>query len=464
MIWSSEDAAEATDGKIAGAWAAGALSIDSRSVKPGELFVALPGERVDGHAFVADALSRGAAAAVVSEEVEGVALSKLLMVEDTQKALEDLAQYNRGRTQAKIVGLTGSVGKTSAKEMLRMALSAHGETFASHGNFNNHIGTPLNLASLPASAKFAVFEMGMNHAGEISALTHLVRPDVALITNVEPAHLEFFESVEKIADAKAEIFEGVEAGGVVVLNADNAHFARLSAAAKKRALRIISFGARDEADCRMLSYKATLKGSEILVAVAGKEIHFVTGTIGKHWAITAASTLAMAQALELDVAKTAKALAAFQELPGRGSLHALASGATLLDDSYNASPAAMRAAFAKLKELREAGACKGRVIAALGDMRELGDTSPALHVVLADDVQAAGVDMVFTAGPLMKHLHDALPAKLRAAHAADAEALLPILQAVLKSGDLVLVKGSHGSHMYKVAEALLAEGGKRNAI
>lgn len=472
MIWTSEDASAATDGKTAGSWQAGALSIDSRSIRPGELFVALKGEHADGHAYVADALSRGAAAAMVSHAPANVAAGKLLIVPDTQQALEDLAGFSRARSEAHIVGLTGSVGKTSTKEMLRQALIPHGETFASHGNFNNHIGTPLNLASLPPSAAFAVFEMGMNHAGEIAALTQQVRPHVALITNVEPVHLEFFKNVEAIADAKCEIFGGLEPGGAAVLNHDSPYFTYCLAQAKQRGVkRIVSFGTHAQADCRIASYKATLEGSQLTVSMAGKEISFTTGTIGAHWALTAASVLAVAHALQLDAVKTARALSVFRELPGRGSLHSIpvqGGTATLVDDSYNASPAAMHAAFAKLRELRNAGASKGRIIAALGDMRELGPTAPELHAGLAKDLKASHVDMVFTAGTLMKHLHEALPPALRAGHAIDAAALLPVLLAALKPDDLLLVKGSHGSHMYTIAEALLApasaNGGKRHAV
>ncbi len=455
ILWTAADAAQATDGKTSGNWNVRAVVIDSRVITGGELFVALPGERVDGHAFVADALKRGASAALVTHMIAGVDPAKLLIVPDVQHALEALGCAGRARAQAKIVAVTGSVGKTSAKEMLKLVLSAHGETFASHGNFNNHIGTPLNLANFPPSAEYAVFELGMNHAGEISALTKQVRPHVALITTVEAVHLEFFDSVEQIAEAKAEIFEGLVPNGTAILNRDNPQFNQLAAHAE----RILTFGQDAKSDVCLKEYQPSASGSAVVAEIAGKPIGYTLGTVGLHWARASLSALAVAHALGLDIQKTATALAKLQELPGRGSLHPIAVNggqALLVDDSYNASPAAMRAAFVRLSELKKSGVAKGRLIAALGDMRELGESGPVLHTGLAPELQAAGVAQLFVAGPLMRQLYDAVPAAMRAAHAPDAAALLPLLRAALKPGDTVLVKGSHGSHMYDIAHALLA--------
>lgn len=458
-LWTAEDVARATGGRTGGSWSADAVVIDSRAVKPGDLFIAIKGERMDGHDFVAEALKRGAAGAVVSQPVKDALPEKLVMVEDTLRALQAMGVFNRARSSAKIIGVTGSVGKTSAKEMLRTALAPHGNIFASHGNFNNHIGTPFNLANLPADAQFAIFEMGMNHSGEISELTRMVRPDVSIITNVEAVHLEFFASVTGIADAKSEIFEGMGTSGAAVLNRDNDQFERCRDSAKLAGItRILSFGVHAEADFRLLSYRASLSGSEIEALLAGEKIRYRLGTIGKHWANASLGILAVVSALGLDMRVSADALSACRELPGRGRLIPIRVGngeATLIDDSYNASPAAMRAAFRKLHELREAGAAKGRVIAALGDMRELGETSAELHADLASDLKAAQVDLVFTAGEMMKYLHDKLPEPIRAAHTASADALIPLLLCALKVDDLILVKGSHGSHMYEVAEALM---------
>lgn len=464
-LWTHETAAEATAGKTEGKWQALRVEIDSRKILPGDLFVALKGENFDGHAFVADALKRGAVAAVVSHAPEGVPSVALLVVEDTQKALDALGRAGRKRSNAKIVGVTGSVGKTSTKEMLRLALSAHGKTYATTGNYNNHIGTPLNLANLPLDTEFAVLEMGMNHAGEIAHLTRMVRPDVAIITTVEAVHIEFFRSIEGIANAKSEIFEGVRAGGVAIINRDNPHYALMSKRADEHKIkRILTFGEHEKADCRLVRYEPTAMGCLVVASVLGKQVSHTMQAVGKHWAMTSLIVLATSHALGLDVDKTARALEAFAELEGRGKWSALAvpgGMVTLIDDSYNASPAAMRAAFAKTHELWIGHGKKGRKIAALGDMLELGEESPQFHADLAEDLQAQEFDAVFTAGAFMQHLHEALPAQLRGAHVAKAADLLPMLLNDLQEGDILLVKGSHGSKMHELVKALTATGAEK---
>jgi UDP-N-acetylmuramoyl-tripeptide--D-alanyl-D-alanine ligase len=458
-LWTDESVSEATGGTAGGgSWAAKRVEIDSRRVREGDLFVAIKGERFDGHEFVADAMAHMASAALVSRKPLMLpAHAPLVTVPDTLKGLEALARYNRARSRARIVGVTGSVGKTSAKEMLRLALSAHGDVFASSGNFNNHIGTPLNLANLPPDTPNAVFEMGMNHAGEIRHLTGFVHPHVAVITNVEAVHLEFFKSVEDIADAKAEIFEGVDPGGTAVLNADNAHFAQLAAAAKKRGLKVVSCGSAN-ADCRIVEYKATPEGSAVRININGKELAYTLAATGRHWAMTSALALAAVQALGLDVSLSARALAAFMEPEGRGRpLVVTVAGTpiTLIDDSYNASPAAMQAAFTKTHELWAARGKKGRKIAALGDMLELGKNAYALHEGLKDALVQHGFDEVSTAGKHMHSLHEALPRAMRGEHASAAMELLPVLRKTLREGDILLIKGSHGSKMYELAHALM---------
>jgi len=458
-LWTNNTATQATGGKVHGTWQASRVEIDSRRVQKGDLFVAIKGERMDGHLFVADALKQGAVAAVVSQPWEG----NHLLVPDTLKALEDLGKYARKRSRAKVVGVTGSVGKTSAKEMLRLALSTHGSVFASSGNFNNHIGTPLNLANLPPDIPFAVFEMGMNHAGEIAHLTKMVEPHVAAITNVEAVHMEFFGSIEGIAKAKAEIFEGVAAGGAAVLNRDNAMYPILAEQAKAHGIaNIITFGEHVKSHCRLLDYGAGAEGCIVSADVAGHELEYTMKAIGKHWAMTSLLVLATAQALELDVEKTAAALATFDEVEGRGRVIPVGEF-LLIDDSYNASPASMRAAFAKTTEVWKALGGKGRKIAALGNMLELGADSAKLHASLAADLQQNGFDLVFTAGDFMKHLHDTLPKTMRSAHVAKAAELLPLLQSALKPDDVLLVKGSHGSKMYELAAMLQGED-KKHAI
>lgn len=458
-LWNNRSAADATGAaQQGGAWQAARVIIDSRTARPGDLFVAIKGENFDGHQFVAQALAAGAVAAIVSRVPDDVpANANLIVVEDPFAALENLARAARARSRARIVGVTGSVGKTSTKEMLRLGLAAHGATYATLGNLNNHIGTPLNLANLPEDAQFAVFEMGMNHSGEIESLTKLVRPHVAVISNVEAVHLEFFESEAGIASAKAEIFLGMEKGSTAVLNADNRHFAQLAKAAEARGLQVVACGSADGNPCQLLDYKTTRSGCTISASIFGKPSYYTLAAVGRHWAMTSLMTLAVAHALSLNVNATAHALENFQEPQGRGRLMRLplAEGeCTLIDDSYNASPAAMRAAFAKTAEVWEAGGKKGRKVAALGNMLELGDTAAQMHAALAGDLEAHGFDAVFTAGELMAHLHNALPAHLRAGHVAQSAELAPLLANYLRAGDCLLVKGSHGSKIYLLAESL----------
>ncbi len=457
ILWDNNSAATATGGTTRGQWRASRVEIDSRRIQEGDLFVAIKGEHHDGHNFVADVLEKGAAAAMVHEPMEE---ANILQVDDTMKALERLAHAARKCTHAKVVGVTGSVGKTGTKEMLRVALTAQGNTYATSGNYNNHIGLPLSMVNMPTDADYAVFEMGMNHAGEMSHLTSMARPDVAIITTIEAVHSEFFSSVEAIADAKAEIFESMREGSVAVLNHHNAHFARLEKAAKAKRLKVISVGRDAGCDVRLISAEHS-----IVADVAGKKITYHLPALGAHMVANSLMVLAAVHALGLDVQKSANALSAFEEPVGRGLVREVVTDGksiTVIDDSYNASPASMRAAFAKTEELWLRGDKKGRKIAVLGDMLELGNDAAALHKKLADELTS--FDMVFTAGKLMQHLHDALPAAKRGAHVATANALLPELQKSLKPQDIVLLKGSHGSHIYTVAGRLLGTEDKKHAV
>jgi UDP-N-acetylmuramoyl-tripeptide--D-alanyl-D-alanine ligase len=469
MLWDNHSAAIATSGKAYTEWRASRVVIDSRAVQKGDLFVAIKGERFDGHSFVKDALSRGASAAIVSHIPDGIdAKDSLLIVNDTLKALEDLGKAARARCKAMVVGITGSVGKTSAKEMIRLGLSAHGSVFATSGNYNNHIGTPLNLANLPPDADFAVMEMGMNHAGEISHLTKMVRPHVALITTVEAVHLEFFESVDGIADAKAEILDGLSPDGKAIFNADNPYLQRLMAhAALRRVATVMTFGAHLESDARLISYHASHTGSHIEAVVFGKTIQYAMAAIGKQWAITSLMTLLVAHALNLSLEKTAKALISFNEVEGRGRMQSVVvngQAVQLINDSYNASPASMRAAFAKAEECRDLIGTQGRLIAVLGDMLELGPIASEFHAELSPDLMRYGFDRVFCAGALMKNLYDVLPASLKGYYTTSAIDLLPHVTAFLKAGDVLLVKGSHGSKIYELAEAITHSGEKKHAV
>jgi len=338
---------------------------------------------------------------------------------------------------------------------LRLALSAQAPTHASAASHNNHWGVPLSLARAPRAAVYAVYELGMNAPGEIAALARLVRPQVAMITTIEAAHLGFFPSLEAIAEAKGEIFEGLEPGGIAVLNADSPHHRRLAALAQAAGCaRVIGFGAAEGADARLLEMRLDPEGSDVVMALDGRELAFRIGAPGEHWVRNALGVVACAHALGADPETAAQALAAFTPPAGRGRQHRIpvAGGAfTLIDDSYNANPASVRAA------LRVLGAAPGRRLAALGDMLELGERAPQLHAALAEAAAGSGVDRVYTAGPAMGHLHEALPPARRGRHVADAGELVPVLQAELRAGDTLLVKGSLGMRMGRIVEALLAE-------
>jgi UDP-N-acetylmuramoyl-tripeptide--D-alanyl-D-alanine ligase len=451
-LWSAADIAAATGGKAQGDWSVGGVAIDSRSVQPGELFIALRGPNHDGHDFVAQALARGAAAMVHRAPAGLAADARLLLVDDTMAALTALGHAGRRRSRARIAAITGSVGKTGSKEALRLALGEQAPTHASVASYNNHWGVPLSLARAPHSTAFAVYELGMNAPGEIGALARMVRPHVALITTIAPAHLGFFDSVDAIAEAKAEIFQGLEPGGCVVLDADNAHFGRLRELAQTAgAARVIGFGASDAASARLLDARMDANGSDVTMALDGRTLAFRIGAPGRHWVSNSLGVLATATALGADPERAAAALAGFGPPRGRGQRRRIErpDGAiTLIDDSYNANPASVRAALGVL------ATAPGRKLAALGDMLELGDHSTALHAELAGPIEEMSIDRVFTAGAAMRHLHDALPARRRGGHAESARALLPILEAELRDGDTLLVKGSLGSAMGQIVEAL----------
>ncbi len=460
-LWTSEDAARATGGRCAAAWACIGVSSDSRKVAAGDLFVALEGPRFDGHDFVADALDRGAAAALVARRPDGVGGgAPLLEVDDTLAALERLARAARERGRARVIALTGSVGKTSTKEALKLALSAQAPTFASPASFNNQWGVPLSLAALPRDARYGVFELGMNHPGEIAPLARLVRPHVAVVTTVEPVHLAFFDSLAAVADSKAEIFEGMGEGGVAVLNHDNPFHKMLAASARAREVKeIVYFGVHPRAAVRLVDAAPGPESSSVTADVAGQRVAFEIGAPGRHWVIIGLAALAAVHAAGADVQRAAASLADVRPLPGRGARHRIdidGEWFTLIDESYNANPASMRAAIALL-DAAEPGA-GGRRIAVLGDMLELGDEAPDLHVGLAESLIVARADLVFTVGPDMARLREALPAAMRAGHAARAEDLVAPAAAAVGAGDVVMVKGSLGIGLAPIVAALKARG------
>jgi UDP-N-acetylmuramoyl-tripeptide--D-alanyl-D-alanine ligase len=464
-IWSAAEAAKATNGKLLGQsdWEVFSISIDSRLTKKGDLFIALKGTKTDGHDYIREAFLKGANAVMVERVPQNFATftSPLIVVDDCIEALYHLAMYRRQETRAKVVALTGSVGKTSTKEMLNLALSACGITHATAGNLNNEIGAPLSLARMPMDAEFGIFELGMNHANEISPLSQLVKPHIAIITTVEEVHIENFNSVQEIAMAKSEIFDGVAHGGIAILNADNQFFDYLCAKARDKHLNIIGFGSSGKAQVKMLEYKENAKDSFVLARIGGQDIGYHIAAKGKHMAMNSLAALAAVFALGEDVIEAAQSLSGFSGTSGRGQILQLPFGdgkITLIDDAYNASPVSMRAALGNLGALTTTG----RRVAVLGDMLELGPKSAQFHESLLPDILHNEVNLVYTVGPMSKLLFDKLPQKLKGAAVDSANDILPILQKSLQAGDAVLVKSSHGTGLYKLVEQLTKQ--KEHAV
>jgi UDP-N-acetylmuramoyl-tripeptide--D-alanyl-D-alanine ligase len=449
-LWTSDEIVAATGGALTGArFAAAGVSIDTRTLEPGDLFVALAGER-DGHEFVGAALQRGAAGVLASRPVDGAAV----IVPDTLKALETLGVAARERAPAARRGaVTGSVGKTSVTQAIRAGLARAGRAHGSVKSYNNHIGVPLTLARMSRDTQRAVFEIGMNHAGEITPLTRMVRPQVVVITNVAQAHIEAFADGEAgVARAKAEIFAGLAPGGPAILNADNRWFEFLAGEAKARGAEVLAFGSADACAARLLDFRLEAGGARVEARLRGRPIAFGLRQTGSHWGLMSLAALLALDALEVPLDAALAALAAFEPLEGRGAEHQveIAGGAfTLIDDSYNANPVSVTAALRTLG-LRPAR----RRIAVLTDMLELGEESPAYHAGLAPEIEAAKVDLVFCAGPMMKSLFEALPPTRQGGYAESAEALAPLLTRAVEPGDLVMVKGSRDSHAKALFEAL----------
>jgi UDP-N-acetylmuramoyl-tripeptide--D-alanyl-D-alanine ligase len=459
-LWTAADAEAATGGSSTAHWVATGVSIDSRTLAAGDLFVALRGPNFDGHDFVRAALERGATAAMVDRELPGLREgAALLRVGDTLAGLSALGTAARNRSPARIIAITGSVGKTGTKEALRLALASAGQVYASAGGLNNHWGAPLSLARLPRDADYGVFELGMNHAGEIESLTRLVRPHIALITTVEPAHLGFFPSVEAIADAKAEIFIGLEPRGIAILNRDNPYYDRLAAAAMRAgAAKVIGFGSHPDAAVRLVDFVLGARGNTVEASVFGSVLEFRVAIPGRHWVMNSLAVLAAVTAAEADVGTAAEALGRLQALAGRGRRHELAwrgGTLTLIDESYNASPAAMRAAISVLgcTEPRSGA----RRVAVLGDMLELGIAAERLHRELAEPLAAAKVDRVFLVGEAMAALHYALPEGMRGGLWQSAAGSIPALFRFLEAGDVVTVKGSRAVGVSEIVEGLQAQ-------
>jgi len=454
-LWTSAEADVATLGHSTQAFEATGMSIDTRTLQPGDLFVALKGDARDGHDFVKAAFDAKASGALVSRDVDG-ARGPLLKVGHVQRGLEDLARASRARSHAKIIAVTGSAGKTTTKEMLRLAFGALGTTHASAASYNNHWGVPLSLASMPRSTQYGVFEVGMNHFGELRNLVSFVRPHVALITTIAPAHLEFFGNCDAIADAKSEIFEGVLPGGSALIPADSQYAQRLTARARQTGVsQILSFGANGT-DARLIGFSETEDGMRVQSEILGRRVDFRIGAPGVHIAGNAVGALLAVGVLEGDVLNAAAALSQFAALKGRGARFKVKAGsgtAEVIDESYNANPASMAAALALL-----GSANAKRRIAALGDMLEMGPDGPEHHAALAKEIEAARVDNVYLNGPQMRSLWDKLPESRRTAYADLSSENAPLVANAIQDGDVVLVKGSLGSRMAAIIDALKARG------
>ena len=458
-LWTFDELLAATGGTASGHFEVTGVAFDSREIGKGDLFLALKGAETDGHLFVDKAFANGAAGAIVSEPVP----HPHILVADTMQALEALGHASRARTKAKIIGVTGSAGKTGTKEALFAALDrcSRGRAHRSVKSYNNHVGVPLSLARMPADCDFGIFEMGMNHAGEMRALSHIVRPDVAIITTIAPAHIEFFEDESGIADAKAEIFEGLAQGGTAIIPADNMHYPRLRAAAERYTDSIMSFGFSPEADVRVVDYLDTENnGTHITAKVCDGMLSFNLSQPGQHWISNSMAVLAAVFASGGDLASAGLALAEMGGLAGRGARHDFAIGegtGHLIDESYNANPASMAATIGQLGL-----SISGRRIAVLGSMKELGDKGDGYHRALAAPLAAAKVDYAILVGKEMEILAKELTAGVEGpaefAHCATAQEALVLLQNYICASDTVLVKGSNSMGLSTIVSALT--GGK----
>ena len=438
-LWTAFDIAEATDGEVQGAFCANGVAFDSREVGPGDLFIALKGEATDGHRFIAKAFENGAAGAIVSDTID----RPHVRVADTSAALNALGRAARARTKAKIVGVTGSVGKTGTKEALYAAFdrAVPGEAHRSVKSYNNHTGVPLSLARMPAATRYGVFEMGMNHAGELAQLTQLVRPHVAIVTAIAPAHVAYFADESAIADAKGEIFQGLEPGGVAIIPEESPHRDRLVRAAEPYAEQILTFGRSPKASARVIEEVPLETGTLLTVKLPKAELTFTLGQSGAHWVSNGLAVLAAVHAVGGDLAAAALALADMKGLAGRGErVKAEVEGGEILliDESYNANPVSMAAT------LRQLGQDKAdRRIAVLGEMRELGSQSQRYHADLADPVLEAKVDVAILVGREMAALAHRLHGRVALHTVADSAAALETLEDIAAPGDVVLVKGSN---------------------
>ena len=463
-LWTGDAMTAAMNGRSFGVLpsAITGISIDSRTLQRGDAFFAISGDQFDGHDFATAAIKAGASVLVVSEgklPALGRLTTPKIVVPDVLAALGKLGQAARARTNARIIAVTGSNGKTSTKEALRHVLSASGTVHAADKSFNNHWGVPLTLARMPAEVDFGVFEIGMNHPGEIRTLVKMVRPHIAIITMVGAAHLGFFRDLDEIAEAKAEIFEGLEIEGTALVNRDDPRFSLLSNLARAKGHgNIKSFGENPQSDIRLRDAELFGDRSEIAVSVNGRDVVATVGAPGRHIVQNVLAVLSAADLAGADLEKAASALASLKAEQGRGRRHVLPvddGTAVLIDESFNANPASMQAALSLLGATQPGTG--GRRIAVLGDMLELGAQSPDLHAALAEHIAAARADAVFLGGPDMRRLAEALPADFPKVYAENATELTPLVLDAIRSGDVVMVKSSKGIGFSKIVDAMLAQ-------
>ncbi len=459
-LWRAEEVARIFSVKITVPWQCQGISIDSRTTQEGDLFFALIGPNSDGHDYVKMAIAKGAVAAVISKPVEGLDPKFLVRVDDVKSALDHLGQAARARVDIPIIAITGSVGKTGTKEALKKALSRNKKIHASVLSYNNDIGVPLSLARMPRDADYGIFELGMNHAGEMRELSKMVKPHVAIITTVELAHSEFFEDVTGIADAKAEIFEGLLPGGSVVLNHDNHQYERLKDRAQALGIHnIISFGSDERAHVHILRQVFHDTCSCVIANIKGRIMTFKVGMLGHHWVMNSLAILSAVDAVGGDLGLAGLGLADIKPLKGRGRRHQVfldqagEASILLIDESYNANPASMKAALETLEQTSIKKPASR--IAVLGDMAELGKQSEILHAELAKVIEDKNIDRVYTVGPHMKFLSDKLAGFRNAGHFETRSALEDKLTRDLRNGDVVMVKGSNASGMALVTEKIL---------
>lgn len=455
ILWNTESLTEALGCDIPKGLKITGVSIDSRTIKKGHLFVAIRGEKFNGNEFAADAVKKGAVACIIDELHESSKKLKgqLIQVENSFEALRKLAAYSRSRVKGKIVGITGSVGKTSTKEMLKIALEHQGNIHASEGNYNNHFGLPLSLANMPEDTDYGIFEMGMTGRGEISNLSKLARPNIAIITTVEAVHLEFFTSVAGIAAAKSEIYDGMQQDEVAIINLDNPYAQIMIEAAKAKKLKVVTFAEENKANYRLLSYDIRGDFSYITAECNGRDIEYKINAFGRHLAFNSLAVLATVKEIGAEVEYAANNLRYFKAQKGRGAvIHVENRNVIIIDDSYNASPASIKAALENLKFYKNDN---HRVIVILGNMVQLGSETEEMHSNLSEFIEVQNVDKVYTVGNLMRKLFDKLPANLRGAHADSSAEMLEIISNDIKAGDVLLIKGSNAMKMNVIVDNLI---------